>query len=145
MIVQQKRYWYLNIYFKTLFYFKFNWSVYPLISSTKSGPWPELDHTTVTKLYLEWENRDYLHRYVKTVHSLSRIDGGPILFLKWKRGSDWWIRATHLAITPKGYWRRQSKVWFCSQNLWLPWGSVSAQLRHVRWQYKHKMFPYLLQ
>ena len=37
MIVQQKRYWNLNIYLKTLFYFIFNWSVYPLISSTKNG------------------------------------------------------------------------------------------------------------
>ena len=43
MIVQQKRYWNLNIYLRTLFYFIFNWSVYPLISSTKSGPPPELD------------------------------------------------------------------------------------------------------
>ena len=28
---------------KTLFYIIFNWSVYPIISSTKSGPQPELD------------------------------------------------------------------------------------------------------
>ena len=32
MIIQQKRYWNLNIYLKT-----FDWPVYPLISSTKSG------------------------------------------------------------------------------------------------------------
>ena len=43
MIVQQKRYWNLNIYLRTLFYFIFNWSVYTLISSTKSGPLPELE------------------------------------------------------------------------------------------------------
>ena len=43
MKVQQKRYWNLNIYLKTLFYFIFNLSVYPLISSTKSGPLPELE------------------------------------------------------------------------------------------------------
>ena len=29
MIVQQKRCWNLNIYLRTLFYFIFNWSVYP--------------------------------------------------------------------------------------------------------------------
>ena len=45
MIVQQKRYRNLNTYLKTLFYFIFNWSVYPLISSTKSGPLPELEVT----------------------------------------------------------------------------------------------------
>ena len=43
MIVQQKRCWNLNIYLRILFYFIFNWSVYPLISSSKSGPWPELE------------------------------------------------------------------------------------------------------
>ena len=43
MIVQQKRCWNLNIYLRALFYFIFNWSVYPLISSTKSGPRPELE------------------------------------------------------------------------------------------------------
>ena len=43
MKVQQKRYWNLNIYLKTLFYFIFNLSVYPQISSTKSGPQAELD------------------------------------------------------------------------------------------------------
>ena len=37
MIVQQKRCWNLNICLRTLFYFIFNWSVYPLISSTKSA------------------------------------------------------------------------------------------------------------
>ena len=35
MIIQQKRYWNLDMYLKTLFIF--TWSVYPLISSTKSG------------------------------------------------------------------------------------------------------------
>ena len=42
MIVQQ-RYWNLNIYLKNFLYFIFNWSVYPLISSTKTGPLPELE------------------------------------------------------------------------------------------------------
>ena len=43
MILQQKRYWNLNIYLRTLFYFIFHWSVNPLISSTRSGPQPECD------------------------------------------------------------------------------------------------------
>ena len=43
MIVQQKRCRNLNIYLRILFYFIFKWSVCPLISSTKSGPWPELE------------------------------------------------------------------------------------------------------
>ena len=43
MIVPQKRCWNLKIYFRTLFYLIFNWSDYPLISSTKSGPRPELE------------------------------------------------------------------------------------------------------
>ena len=43
MIVQQKRYWNLNMHLKTLYYFIFNWSVCHLISSTKSGPLPELE------------------------------------------------------------------------------------------------------
>ena len=47
--LQQKRYWNLNIYVKTLFYFIFNWSVLPLISSTKSGPRPELDTSLMQK------------------------------------------------------------------------------------------------
>ena len=37
MIIQKKRYRNLNIYLKNLFYFIFNWSVYTLISRTKSG------------------------------------------------------------------------------------------------------------
>ena len=51
MIVQQKRCWNLNIYLRTLFCFIFHWSVYPLISSTKSGPQPELEqisHLTIS-------------------------------------------------------------------------------------------------
>ena len=44
MIVQQKICWNLNMYLRTLIYiYIFNWSVYPLISSTKSRPWPELE------------------------------------------------------------------------------------------------------
>ena len=39
-----KKCWNLNIYLRTLFYFIFNWSVYTLISSTKSGPWPEWEY-----------------------------------------------------------------------------------------------------
>ena len=41
--MQQKRYWNLNIYLETLFISNLI-AVYPLISSTKSGPWLELEH-----------------------------------------------------------------------------------------------------
>ena len=44
MITQLKRCWNLDTYLK-LCYLTFNWSVYPLISSTKSGPLPELETT----------------------------------------------------------------------------------------------------
>ena len=43
MIVQQKRYWNLNIYLKTLYFILYLIDLLTLISSTKSGPLPELD------------------------------------------------------------------------------------------------------
>ena len=63
MIIEQKRYW--NLYFKTSFYFIFNWSVYPgpgsLISSTKSG--------TLARVRLknpsQWDFLQFLHTGIK--------------------------------------------------------------------------------
>ena len=59
MIMQQKRYWNLDIYLKTLFYFMFNWSVYPLISRTKSGPQPKsLLTCSVATVTAQWGHLD---------------------------------------------------------------------------------------
>ena len=53
MKVEQKRYWNLNIDLKTLFYFLFNLSVYPQISSTKNGPLPELERMMM--MMFKWQ------------------------------------------------------------------------------------------
>ena len=71
MIVQQKKYWNLNISLKTYFHFIFNWSVYPLISSTKSGPRPELDqelHGKEPSKIFKWT-----HKYFDQNWSLMKI------------------------------------------------------------------------
>ena len=47
----------LNVYLKSWFIFIFNWSVYPLISSTKSGALPELEAWhAILYLVTPWQN-----------------------------------------------------------------------------------------